>query len=529
MLSKVKLFDIINIMKRFFSRPLFLVGTVLILIIVGGLFSLGGDEDEKYETAIAGREDLIQEVNITGRVVAAQSVDLAFEKSGTVSLVGADIGDSVYIGQTLVLLENSNEKAQLDQAKASLKIQQATLNGLLRGSREEEIEIQKIKVESAKLSLKEAKQNLVDVLQDAFTKSDDAVRNKVDQFISNSRTNDPQVDFTITNFQLENDIEQGRINMESTLDSWQTSVAGLSINSSLDSYISTAKSNLSKVKNFLDDVSLAVNTVSASANITQATIDGYKADVSIARTSINTAISNLSSAEEKLSNAKSALTLAEQELVLKEAGTSTDNIEAQEAKVEEASANVNKFKSLLSKTVISSPIKGVVTEQEAKVGQIVSANSIIVSLISTKEFEIETNIPEADVVDVSVGDVASVTLDAYGDSVFFEAKVVLINPAETIIEGVSTYKATLQFTQKDERIRSGMTANMDILTDTRENVIAVPVRAVINRDKKRIVRILEDGIVKEVEVEVGTKGSEGTIEIVSGVKEGDEVVVLIKE
>ena len=239
-------------MTSLFKRPLFIAGAILILIIAGGLFFLVGEEDVKYEIAIAERKDLIQEVNITGRVVAAQHVDLAFEKSGRVAWVGAGVSDTVYVGETLIQLENANEKAQLDQAQASLKIQQANLNELLRGSRDEEIEIQKIKVANAKLSLKEAKQNLVDVIADAFTKSDDAVRNKVDQFITNPRTFNPNVDFTIIDFQLENDIEQGRIGIESILNSWQTSIASLSVDIVLDSYINTTKSNLGQVKSFLD-------------------------------------------------------------------------------------------------------------------------------------------------------------------------------------------------------------------------------------------------------------------------------------
>ena len=74
-----------------------------------------------------------------------------------------------------------------------------------------------------------------------------------------------------------------------------------------------------------------------------------------------------------------------------------------------------------------------------------------------------------------------------------------------------------------------MTANIDIETASRENVIAIPERAVISKDGIKIVRIPDkenkDTGFKEVEVKTGVKGSDGKIEITTGLKEGDEVVV----
>ncbi len=104
--------------------------------------------------------------------------------------------------------------------------------------------------------------------------------------------------------------------------------------------------------------------------------------------------------------------------------------------------------------------------------------------------------------------------------------MVKIDPAETIIEGVATYKTTLQFSGNDERVKSGMTANIDILTAKAENVIAIPQRAVAQKENgDKIVKILkDDGVVEERKVTTGLKGSDGNIEITEGIQEGEKII-----
>jgi len=505
---------------------------VLALLLVGGVgwfsFFSGGD-DVTYDFIIVEYGDLIQEVSVTGRVKPTESVQLGFEKTGRVSRTYVAIGDRVFVGQTLVVQENNDIQAKLAQAEAQVKTQEAKLAELIRGTRTEEIEVQVVKVQNAKTSLEETKQNLVDNLHDSYTKSDDAVRNKIDQFFSDPRSADPKIDFATGDAQLEAEVEFKRTLVESLLTSWRASLDVLTQEHDLDLYTTDAQTNLDQVKSFLDNVALLVNDLDASGNLSQTTVDGYKADVATARTNINTATSNLSGAEKKLRDAHSSLALAEQELVLKKAGATVEQLSAQEAKVEETEASVKQYQAELSKTILYSPLNGVVTKQDAKVGEIVTVNTAVVFLISVSQFEIEANVPEADIAKLHVGDGAQITLDAYGSSVIFEANIAAIDPAETVIEGVPTYKTTLQFSGKDERIKSGMTANIDILTGERHNVLAIPGRAVFAKEGNQIVRVIIDGETQEREVTTGLRGSNGTVEIVSGLSRGDKVITFVQE
>ncbi len=499
-------------------------GTV---VLIGGLWLwFGGSSSPAYDTATVQRGDVTQEVSVTGRIKAAQSVDLAMEKGGRVARVYADVGARVVAGQLLVQLENADLVAQLQQAEANFKAQQAKLDELKTGTRPEEIQIQEIKVQNAQVALEDARRNLVDKINDAYTKSDDAIRNKVDQIFNNPLSSSPQVSFIGGSAALETQVEADRPTLEAMLLQWHTALLGLDTTNH-EAMSDLASKNLEHVKAFLEEVALLVNSLTANTSISQTTIDSYKADVSTARTNVNTAIGALSTAQEKYRTAVSTLVLADNQLTLEKAGTVVQQITAQEAQVEEAEANIKNYQAQVYKTIIRSPIAGIVTKQDAKVGEIVAANAAVTAVISDQQYEIEANVPEVDIPKIKIGNSAKVTLDAYGSNAVFNATVVKIDPAETIIEDVATYKITLQFTQADERIKSGMTANIDVVTAQREGVLTIPQRAVSGRNSTRTVQVLDSSSAqpREVQVTVGVIGSDGRIEILSGIQEGDVVVV----
>lgn len=502
--------------------------TIIILAIIftaaiAGYFLFIKEKTLIPTTVMAKKGTITQEVSVTGKIKPAEEVDLAFEKSGKVIGVNVKIGDSVVAGQRLIQLDNSELIAQLNDAMANIDVQKAKLDELRRGTRPEEIKISETKVSNATISLDEAKKALINKIQDAYTKSDDAVRSKVDQLFNNPRSSNPQIKFT--NFYQKADIASERIAIETALVNWRSFLLNLNIYSNPDLYIKNAKDNLNTVKEFLNMISISISILTPSSEISQATIDAYNSDISTARTNVNTAITNLSSAEEGLRTAQSDLTLAQNELELEKAGTVSEQITAQEAQLRQAEAKAELIKAQINKNVLTSPINGVITKQDAKIGEIAAASKSIVSVISKGKFEIEANVAEADIAKVKIGDIAKLTLDAYGNDVVFEAKVVTVDPAETVIEGVATYRIVMYFTKEDERIKSGMTANINILTDKRENVIVVPQRAVAAKDGGRIAKIFNGKNVLEMSVKVGLRGSDGNIEIIEGIKEGDGVVI----
>ena len=316
--------------------------------------------------------------------------------------------------------------------------------------------------------------------------------------------------------------------MESTLTSWKTSLESLSPKSDLTGALEVTRQDLGEIQSFLDDLALAINGATPIGSTTYSTLNSWKSDVSTARTNVNTAVSNTSSVEESLQVAQSSLALAKQNLVLKEAGAAPEEIAAQQAKLEQSGAAVVKIEVKIEKNKLFSPIFGIVTKQAAKLGELVASAITIVSLISENDFEIEANVAEADIAKIQVGNTAEVTLDAYGRDVMFGAQVVEIAPAETIIEGVATYKVTLLFEKEDERIKPGMTANIDIVGASKRGVLVIPQRAVSRRGKDKVVRVVVAEEVREVKVKTGLRSSDGFIEIIEGLKEGDVVITFLE-
>ena len=520
---------IMVLLEKFSKKTIVWAG--IFLFLVGGIayFYFNAPRSSPYQFDFVKRGDIIQEVDVTGRVKPADEVDLAFEAAGRVVSIAKEVGERVQQGDELARLDASGLYFELKEAQANLKAEQERLKNLENGSRPEEINAQRAKVAKALAVLDESKKDAVNKMQEAYTTADDAVRNKVDQFFNSPRGRYPKLVFSLNDAVFQREIEEERFFIEGILNEWSESIKGLEPSEELESNLSVTKERLTKIKDFLDKAAEAVNSLEASASFSQTKIDSWRSDVSTARSSINSAIDDIVSAQKQLSVAASDYEVEKSQLALKESGPTQEEISAQRALVEAAKARIDALKDKIAKTVLVSPISGIVSRADIEVGETVSANQKVFSLISDKKLKVEANVSEIDIADLEVGQKAQITLDAFGDSRVFEAKIISIDPAEKMIEGVPTYKTTFEFLKEDKEIRPGMTANISIVTAKKNRVLIVPARAVLSRDGKKIVRLYSRGKIEEREVETGLEGSFGDVEIVKGLKEGEKIVVFVRE
>ena len=466
----------------------------LVVLILGGYFYLGRGSSSEA-TFVVASGDFIQKVNVSGTVIAARDVDLGFAANGRIAGTYAKVGQRVYAGTTLAQTENGDLVAELAQAKADL-------DALLSGTRPEEIAV-------AESSFANAKSALADAIRSAYTASDDAIRNRSDSFFSNPRT-DPKLSFNISDMNLKNAVESGRYDVESTLVSWLALVSRLSSENATDS-AGQAQAYIAQIMAFLTNANLAVNHGLQDSTTSSATLSSYATSLATGRTNVNNSATTLTSAI-------TALDSALKNLALKRAGSTEDAVTAQKAKVANAQA-------ALGKSYITAPFNGVVTRMDAKVGEIVSPTESLISMQSDGIFQIETYVPEVAIAGVLVGNRATTTLDAYGSSVEFPAKVVAVDIAETMKDGVPAYKTTLAFLNADSRIRSGMTANVVITTGTLYDSIVIPRGAVGSSDGESYVSVRENIETVNRKVSTGSSPSLGQIEIVSGLSNGDVILL----
>ena len=139
-------------------------------------------------------------------------------------------------------------------------------------------------------------------------------------------------------------------------------------------------------------------------------------------------------------------------------------------------------------------------------------------------FEIEVNIYEEDVVKINPGNPVDISLIAFPGQVF-KGQVISIDPSEKLIEGVVYYKTIIHSEELPAGIQPGMTADLLINTASKENVLAIPNEAIQKGDDKLRVEILDGNSIKEREIEIGFEGSNGLVEVVSGLKEGDQIIL----
>ena len=509
-----------------FIKRRWLLLSVIVLLAIVIIFSIGGN-GSKVATATVERGTVTSEVSVTGNVKSAQSLDIAFESGGRMGSVKVKVGDKVSQGEILVVLESADIAAQVAQAQAQLKSQQSRLNQLKRGARPEDIQIQRLGLQKDQEDLTGYYSNAVGVINDAYAKSNDAVNQQIDGMFYGATSDTPTLSFLPDNTQLKTAIETQRLVVTKEMNDWTGEMSGLSLSSAPDFILQSlddSQNHITVIRSFLNAL---LNVVNNSGSLAAATLTAYKTNINIGLTNLNIAASSTATQEQMIVSQKLLVQKTQDELNLEIAGSDPEDISYQEGQVGDAQASLAYYQAQLAKTIIKAPFDGTVTKIVPEIGDIVRANDPVISLVGKGQYQIEANIAESDIARVKIGNKASVTLDAYGPSVVFEATVIKIDLSATIIEGVATYKTTLQFTQEDSRILPGLTANVDILSDKRENVLYVPTRDIIDQDGQKFVKImsgLNDKNPRQIKAEIGLVGSDGRTEIVSGVKEGNIIL-----
>ena len=186
-----------------------------------------------------------------------------------------------------------------------------------------------------------------------------------------------------------------------------------------------------------------------------------------------------------------------------------------------------------NKAIIYAPIEGVITKVNKKKGESISSAETMIEILSP-HYEIQVDIPETDVVKLKTGNDVTITLDALGSDNKFTGSVLSIDPASTDIQDVVYYNVKVGITDSNvEAFKSGMTADVLIKTDNRDNVLYIPYRAVLSRSEndEKYVRVLVNGKdgtdIEERTVQLGLRADDGQVEILSGLSEGEEVVLKI--
>jgi HlyD family secretion protein len=197
-----------------------------------------------------------------------------------------------------------------------------------------------------------------------------------------------------------------------------------------------------------------------------------KEDGETAQTTADQAQAMLEAAQAQVVSAQTNITSLQAQVEV--ANSQRANAQAQ---VKQAEAALTQAQVDLANTVIRAPVDGVVVSRQIDVGQTVAASMTAPTLFSIAQdltrMQVDTNVSEADVGRVQVGQAAQFSVDAYPGQVF-RGSVTSIRKAPINVQNVVTYDVVIGVANPDLKLFPGMTANVKILVDRRNDVLKIP-------------------------------------------------------
>lgn len=265
---------------------------------------------------------------------------------------------------------------------------------------------------------------------------------------------------------------------------------------------------------------------------------------------LNSAKSNLAGAKSDLdyqrANYKRIKALYDKELVSgNEYDTALLSLRQAESTYAQRKEAVSKAQTNLGYAIITSPIDGIIISKAVEEGQTVAASYSTPTLFTIAQdltdMRVIADVDEADIGEVEVGQRVSFTVDAYPGETF-EGQVTQVRLEATTESNVVTYEVVISASNKDLKLKPGLTANVTIFTLERNNIVSVPTKALRFTPTKEMLNpgekiedcqgahkvwVREGKTLKAYAVKTGITNGTRT-QIVSGVKEGAEVIVEMK-
>jgi HlyD family secretion protein len=310
--------------------------------------------------------------------------------------------------------------------------------------------------------------------------------------------------------------------------------------------------------------------------------DLYQSGVSRSRASLSTTKAGLSQAEAQLKEAKAnydrnrklfdkgVISKSEWDKIVSAYEVAQASKQSAYFNVQSANATVTEAQDNLNRTTIYAPVDGTISKLDAELGERVvgtqqMTGTEILRVANLNNMEVEVDVNENDIVKIEIGDSAEIEVDAYLNRKFKGTVTSISNSAssELTADQVTNFKVKVRILKESYEdmtagkpanyspFRPGMTATVDIITEKRDNIVAVPISAVVVKSdttavKKDVVKELEEkekeqqtGVTDKkyecVFIKVGDKAvlrpiktgiqDDTNIEIVSGLKKGDEVII----
>lgn len=530
-----------------------IIGIIIItcLLIIIASKTLFKKAEDGFVLVEVKKGNVVQEISETGQVKKGEQINLGFKASGIVQRIYVLVGEEVKEKDVLAKLESAQLNIQLQQSEANLELYQAQLNKLLAGVTQEEIQTGQTAVDNAQTNLDNAKQSLEDITiqgqeglgsayEDALNVLDDSylkISNSFNVVDLVQRTYFTSADQESINVRDNKDKIQ---NVFNEVEPYFNTAKNTQENQDIDSALYQMKqalNNTSDALKVIRDICETINYKNIVSSTDKSSLDTHRGYINTALTSVVNSQQTISSTKldnsvnintysAKVDTAQGSLKTAQDALAKLIAPPRQEDVDLYEAQVKQARAQFWLLQNQIEDTILKAPMSGQIIAIGKRVGELVQSalKDAVITILPADPFSIEVDIYEEDVAKMDVGNTVDISLVAFPEEKL-KGKVISIDPAEKMIDGVVYYEVSISLEQSPSGIKPGMTADLVITTDVRENVLTVPKKAVKKKDGKTIVQILEQNQVVEREIEIGLKGTNNLIEVISGLEQGEQIIL----
>jgi len=492
-------------MKNFFTKRKIIWAVIIVVILglIGSQIFGAKNNADNVTTETVQLKDLQSTVISTGKVTSSIDLDLSFKESGIVRRVSVRVGETIKAGQLLANIDQKDELASVTTARANVLSAQAKLKQILDGNSSAEVAVAQVAYDNAmrqqNLSVENAYRTLLNT---------GLVAEKENYETSTAPTISGVYDGTTEGFY--------KIRVIHTInDGYGFRLSGLE----------------SISETFVDDnkpENLGTKGLVITFPGDQVINDVWF--VQIPNKKASDYVANYNAYQAALKTRDATIASAQADLDLARAQARPADVQAAQASILSAQGQLQTAQAALESTEIRAPSNGTVTKVDLKVGEVATGLTPVIAIQDVNNLYLEANISESSIGAIKQGQKVSVTFDALGLDRTFNGIVLNVDPASTLISGVVNYKVTA-ILDLIEEIKPGMTANMSILTGEKLGVLAIPSRALVDKEGKKYVRVVTDTKKKsfeEIEVTAGFASDGGLVEISSGLKQDQEIITSIK-
>lgn len=411
LLAVLKDFKVFFNVKTRVGRKRSLIALAIIFAIFIGykMFSGGAPEAEEVaapvtEVTVLSIDELSASASFdtVGKVEAVSEANLQTEAGGRITAVNVKVGDAVSAGAVLATIENSAQRAALVQAQGSYE---AALAASAQSG---------VGVDEAGTALASAKNNAVSTYRQAYNSVNSIVFGNIDTFFSNPNGQVPglRIDGNATQMNSE------RIAFQTILPEWQSRSNTINANSNLVAELGYAKGQVERTISFVDAFISIFNQPGRVGGYTEAELQSYSASFTTLRANLINTRSSIDAALAGISSAEDAVRRAE-------LSASGGQVSASDAQVKIALGSLQAAQSNYQKTIVRSPIQGVVNAFYLKTGDYTSPGQPAGIVANNNGLQIKTFVNEADSANLNVGD--TVTIEG-GASGVITAKAAALDP-----------------------------------------------------------------------------------------------------